>query len=55
MGCSDLSEGRVISEPHDKTEAKEQPKKPPGYRRFSKLLKQVINVPPLKKGNGPVS
>ena len=29
--------------PHSK------PKKPPGYRKFEKLLKQVVGAPPLKK------
>lgn len=24
-------------------------KKPPGYRKFDKLLKQVVNAPPLRK------
>jgi hypothetical protein len=34
----------------DKAEVKEEkPKKPPEYRRFEKLLKQVIKSPPLRK------
>ncbi len=35
---------------HHKAEDKEkpkQPKKPPGYRKFQKLLKQVVKAPPL--------
>ena len=41
-----------MSKELDKDEAKEKspkPKKPPGYRKFEKLLKQVVNAPPLKK------
>ncbi len=30
-------------------EKPEKPKKPPGYRKFEKLLKQVIKAPPMKK------
>ena len=32
---------------------KPRPKKPPGYRAFAKLLKQVVNAPPLKRASGP--
>ena len=38
-----------MSEPKDKAEVKERPKKPPGYRRLEKLLKQVVKAPPLRK------
>jgi len=41
-----------MSASNDKTVAEEKPqkrKKPPGYRAFEKLLKQVVNAPPLKK------
>jgi hypothetical protein len=38
-----------MSEPKDKDEVKERPKKPPGYRRFEKLLKQVIKAPPIPR------
>jgi hypothetical protein len=30
-------------------ESKPRPKRPPGYRKFEKLLKQVVNAPPLRK------
>ena len=40
-----------MSEPNEKVEAKERPKKPPGYRKFDKLLKQVVKVPPMPKTN----
>jgi hypothetical protein len=34
----------------DRAEGKEpKPKKPPGFRKFKKLLKQVVGAPPLKK------
>jgi hypothetical protein len=49
---SDLSGGRVMAEQNEqeKVEAKEpRPPKPPGRRKFQRLLKQVINAPPLKK------
>lgn len=37
-----------MAEPHDKAEdRKEPPKKPPGYRNFEKLLKQVVKAPPM--------
>jgi hypothetical protein len=36
----------------DKAEAKEKkPQKPPEYRRFERLLKQIIKAPPLRKHN----
>jgi len=38
----------------DKVEAEEKqrkPKRPPGYRKFQKLLKQVVNAPPMRKQN----
>lgn len=39
-----------MSEPvNDKTEVRERPKKPPGYRKFDKLLKQVVKAPPLAR------
>ena len=36
--------------PSDKAVDEESPKakKPPGYRKFEKLLKQVLTAPPLK-------
>ena len=40
----------MTEEPRDKAEAEEpKAKKPPGYRAFEKLLKQVVNAPPLRK------
>jgi len=27
----------------------ERPKPPPGFRKFNKLLKQIIKAPPLRK------
>jgi hypothetical protein len=33
----------------DKAVEKETPKKPPGFRRFKKLLEQVISAPPLRQ------
>jgi hypothetical protein len=38
-----------MSEPKGKAEVKERPKKPPGYRKFAKLLKQVVKAPPMPK------
>lgn len=43
-----------MTETKDKAVAEEKkprPKKPRGYREFEKLLKQVVNVPPLRKGS----
>lgn len=40
---------QVKPEPKEKVEEKERPKKPPGYRKFTKLLKQVVNAPPMQK------
>jgi hypothetical protein len=40
-----------MSNPNAKAEDKEnpkRPKKPPGYRKFQKLLKQVVKAPPMK-------
>ena len=30
-------------------EEKPQPQKPPGYRKFEKLLKEVVKAPPMPK------
>jgi hypothetical protein len=40
-----------MSEQNDKSavEEKKQPPKPPGYRKFEKLLKQVVKAPPMPK------
>ena len=42
-----------MSDPHekDKAEEEEKPKrkKPPGWRNFQRVLKQVIKAPPLRK------
>jgi hypothetical protein len=39
-----------MSEPKDKVEGSkpERPKKPPGYRHFQKLLRQVVKAPPMR-------
>jgi hypothetical protein len=42
-----------MSNPNAKAEdtrKPERPKKPPGYRKFQKLLKRVVNAPPMSKG-----
>src|SRR5712692_6159694 len=49
LGHPDQSGGRVMPEPKDKAELKERPKKPPGYRKFERLLRQVVKSPPLKR------
>src|SRR5207245_7161129 len=38
--------------PSDKAEVRERPKKPPGYRKFAKLLKQVVKAPPMPEREG---
>jgi hypothetical protein len=40
-----------MSEQNDKNavEEKNPPPKPPGYRKFEKLLKQVVKAPPMSK------
>ena len=40
-----------MPEPNDKgvEESRPKAKKPPGYLKFAKLLKQVVNAPPLKR------
>lgn len=41
-----------MSKPNDKAEENAKPpktKKPPGFRKFEKLLKQVVTAPPLRK------
>lgn len=37
-----------MSEPNEKAEVKERPKKPPGYRKFARLLRQVVKAPPMR-------
>jgi hypothetical protein len=41
----------VMSEQSDKNavEEKKPPPKPPGYRKFEKLLKQIVKAPPMKR------
>jgi len=42
-----------MSEQNAKAEAEEKhpkPKKPPGYRKFERLLKQVVTAPPIHRG-----
>jgi hypothetical protein len=36
------------SKAEDKAEDKERPKPPPGMRKLRKLLKRVINAPPMR-------
>jgi hypothetical protein len=36
-------------------EKQERPPKPPGYRKFEKLLKQVVKAPPLRTHKIPES
>jgi hypothetical protein len=40
-----------MPEKRDKAEDKKEPppKKPPGYRNFEKVLKQVVKAPPLRR------
>ena len=40
-----------MSKPNEKAVEEKQPRpqKPPGYRKFEKLLKQVVTAPPMKK------
>lgn len=47
----------MMSEPESKDNAEEDAKrvdikKTPEYRRFKKLLKQVIKAPPLRRSKG---
>jgi hypothetical protein len=35
-------------EPKDKDAENERPKPPPGFRKFRKMLKRVVNAPPMK-------
>jgi hypothetical protein len=37
----------------DAEESRPRPKKPPGYRKFEKLLEQVIKAPPIPRHNNP--
>jgi hypothetical protein len=53
VGYSDLPGGRVMAEQKqsDKAEEEKKPefKKTTEYRRFRKLLKQVVKAPPLRR------
>jgi hypothetical protein len=42
-----------MPKPNEKAVEEKQPppKKPPGFRKFEKLLKQVISAPPLRKAD----
>jgi hypothetical protein len=50
----DLPGGGVMAEPNDKVEEEKKPelKKTREYRRFKKLLKQVIKAPPMARREG---
>ena len=41
--------GEQKSKEKDKDAEKERPKPPPGFRKFRKLLKRVVNAPPMHK------
>jgi transposase-like protein len=51
VGRTDLSGGGVMSEQSGKAQNRKnpRPKKPPGYRNFEKVLKQVIKAPSMRK------
>jgi len=57
LGYSDLLGGRVMAEQKLKNKGDEEKKpefkKTPEYRRFKKLLKQVIKAP-LSRKRGPI-
>jgi len=40
-----------MAKPHDKVEEEKKPsaKKPRGWRNFQRVLKQVINAPPIER------
>jgi len=40
-----------MSEPKEKAEAKDRPRKPPGYRKFANLLRDVVKAPPLRRNS----
>ncbi len=44
-----------MPEPNDKAVEEKPPKtkKPPEYRRFEKMLKQVLKAPPMRKKTSP--
>lgn len=54
MGSTDREGGRVMadeklqSKPEDKDAGNERPKPPPGFRKFRKMLKRVVNAPPMR-------
>ena len=53
MGCLNLAGGRVTEKEdgsRPKVEEKRKPRMPPEYRRFRKLLQQVVKARPLRKG-----
>ena len=33
---------------HGRNAERERPKPPPGFRKFRKMLKRVVNAPPMK-------
>ena len=44
-----------MPEPKDKALEEERPtlpKKPPGFKNFERLLKQVVKAPPLRRAKG---
>jgi hypothetical protein len=52
MESSDVSGGQVMAEENQQDKAEDtvkKRKKPREYRRFERLLKQVIKAPPMKQ------
>lgn len=55
MGRANREGGGVMehekpkSKIEDKDVASERPKPPPGFRKFRKMLKRVVNAPPMRK------
>jgi hypothetical protein len=44
-----MAEEKPQSKLEDKDAETERPKPPPGFRKFRKMLKKVVNAPPMRK------
>lgn len=43
-----MAEEKPQSKVEDKGAGSERPKPPPGFRKFRKMLKRVVNAPPMR-------
>lgn len=46
-----MADDKTKSKAEDKDAENERPKPPLGFRKFRKMLKRVVNAPPMRKSS----